>query len=156
MQSIVRGHSSIVGEGCDTGFIIRKISEQPEPTRFYIITKVRRQAIPANRAILVEMKEEQYGNGWARLEKITLDMLPPTIQAKEIYPLFKIPDGRGNFNHSSEWIKRKMAFRNGEFCRLGIEELLHQKVIVGTEPQNYELNQKRASQCNQDYLQRLR
>ena len=155
MQSIVRGHGSVVGEGCDTGYIIKKISEHPNPTRFCILTRVRRQAIPAAKVRYVEMVEERYGEGWARLEEIPSRKLPPSDAAKNVFPLFKVADGRGNFNHSSQWILRTMAFNSKSYCRTAIEELLYRKVIVETGPQNYELNQKRASQCDLDYLKVL-
>lgn len=155
MQSIVRGHSSIVGEGCDTGFIIKKISENPESTRFCIITIVRRQAIPSNKIRYIEMKEEEYGKGWARLEEIPPEKLPPSDAAKEVFPLFKVPDGRGNYNHSSQWILRTMAFCDRRYCRAAITELLNRNTIVEVSPQNYEINQKRASQCDLDYLKFL-
>jgi len=155
MQSIVRGHSSIVGEGSDTGYIIKKISEHPKATRFCIITKVRRQAIPSDKIKYIEMKEQNYGEGWAILEEIPIENLPPSDEAKELFPLFKIPDLRGNYNHSSQWIMRTMAFCSRSFCRNAIRELLQRKVIVQVTPQNYEINQKRGSQCNPEYLQML-
>ena len=155
MQSIVRGHGSIVGEGCDTGYILMKISEHPEPTRFCIITRVRRQAIPSKKTIYIEMKEEKYGEGWARLEEIPARKLPPSLSAMEIYPLFKVPDRKGNMNHSSQWILRNMAFRSKHFCRAGVEELLKRKIIIERGPQNYKLNPKMISQCDHDYTKML-
>ena len=155
MQSVVRGHGSIVGEGCDTGYIIEKISEYPKPTRFAIITRVRRRAIPSGSIKYIEMKEEHYGRGWARLELIPSENLPPSVQAREIYPLFKVPDRSGNFNHSSSWILREVALRTKNFCRVGVEELLDRKVIVRTGPQDYELNDKSRSQCSLEYLKML-
>lgn len=155
MTSIVRGHSSIVGEGCDTGYILKKISEHPNPTRFCIITKVRRQAIPANRLRYIEMVEESYGHGWARLEEIPAKKLPPSEIEKELFKLFKVPDGKGNYNHSSGWIRRTCAFYTMRECRFGIVELLKRKAIVETGPQNYEANQKRGSMCDPDYLKML-
>ena len=88
----------------------------------------------------------------AKLEEISPRKLPPSEASKKVFPLFKVADGRGNFNHSSQWILRTMAFNTKSYCRTAIEELLHRKVIVETNPQNYELNQKRASQCDPDYL----
>ena len=155
MQTIVRGHGSIVGEGCDTGYIIKKLSEHPKPTRFCIVTKVRRQAIQSSKIKYIEMKEQSYGEGWARLEEIPPEKLPPSETAIEIFPLFKIADGRGNYNHSSQWILRTMAFQSKRYCRNGIEELLRRKIIVRVAPQNYEINQKRGSQCDSDYLRML-
>lgn len=155
MQSIVRGHGSVVGEGCDTGYIIKKLSEHPNPTRFALITVVRRQAIPGKKIKYIEMKEERYGEGWARLEQIMPSKFPPSKQAMEVYQLFKIPSKKTGLNHSSQWILRQMAFRNKDFCRIGVEELLKRKVILNPEPQHYELNLKMTSQCDHDYLRHL-
>ena len=155
MQSIVRGHSSIVGEGCDTGYIIKKISENPNPTRFCIITKIRRQAIPTNRLKYIEMVEEKYGQGWARLEEIPARKLPPSKIAIELFKLFKIPDGRNNYNHSSQWIRHTCAFNTMRECRFAITELLMRKAIIEASPQNYKMNEERALQCDPDYLRIL-
>ncbi len=155
MQSIVRGHSSIVGEGCDTGYVIKKISENPKPTRFCIITKIRRQAIPSSYIKYIEMVEQSYGEGWARLEEIPIKKLPPSELAIELFKLFKVPDGRGNYNHSSQWVRRTCAFNTMRECKFGIRELLIRKAITETGPQNYEVNQKRAVQCDPDYLKLL-
>ena len=152
MQSIVRGHGSIVGEGCDTGYILKKISEHPEPTRFCIITRVRRQAIPSKKTIYIEMKEERYGEGWARLEEIMPSKLPPSLPAMEIYPLLKSNNPK---LRSSQWILRNMAFRNKGFCRAGVTELLKRRVIIESEPQKFELNMRMKSQCDHDYLRIL-
>lgn len=155
LQAIVRGHGSVVGEGCDTGYIIKKLSEHPNPTRFAIITSVRRQAIPGKKTKYIEMQEEKYGEGWARLVQIMPNKFPPSLQAMEVYQLFKTPSKKTGLNHSSQWILRQMAFRNKNFCRVGVEELLKRKVILNSSPQHYELNMKLISQCNHDYLRFL-
>ena len=152
MQSIVRGHGSIVGEGCDTGFILKKISENPLPTRFCVITKPRRQAIPANRILYIEMKEQKYGEGWARLEEISPDVLPPSELAKALYPIFEVADKKGSFNHSSQWLARTYAFLTKSECKLGVRELLSKKVIVEKSPQNYCKNPNMLTETPLDYL----
>ena len=81
--------------------------------------------------------------------------LPPTRFARDMYYLFKVPDGRGKFNHSSRWIKSTCALHTARECRIGINELLTRKVIVETNPQHYELNQKRGSQSEKLYLDQL-
>jgi hypothetical protein len=155
MQGIVRGHGSIVGEGCDTGYILKKISNNPNPTRFCVMTAPRRQAIPENTIKYIEMVEEEYGKGWARLELIPSRSLPPTQFAKDMYQLFKVPDGRGNFNHAAAWIKSRCAFHTAKECKMGVMELLEHKVIVEIAPQEYEFNQKRGSQSDPEYLKLL-
>ena len=155
MQVIVRGHGSIVGEGCDTGFILKKISENPEPTRFAIITRARRQAIPANAIRYIEMKEQRYGEGWAKLEEISADSLPPSHLAKMIYPIFEVRDNKGSLNHSSQWITRTFAFLTRTECKLGVRELLNRRVIVETSPQNYAKSPNMFSDCRSEYLKEL-
>lgn len=152
MQSIVRGHGSIVGEGCDTGYVLKKISEYPRPTRFCILIRVRRQAVPSSQPLFIEMKEEKYGEGWARLEKISARKLPPSLPAMKVYPLIKSNNTR---LRSSQWILRNMAFRNKSFCRMGVEELIERRVLIESEPEKYELNLKMKSQCDPEYLKVL-
>jgi len=153
MQSLVRGHGSIVGEGCDTGFVLKKISEYPEPTRFAIITKPRRQAIPiSGKIVYVEMEEEAYGKGWARLKEINSDVIPPSKYAKAIHKLFSDEQP-----HSSKEMVTKYALYTKGQIGLGVEELLTRKVILHTgRPQVYYLNPKRKSECNEEYLAALK
>lgn len=152
MQELVRGHGSIVGEGSDTGYIIKKISEHPQPTRFAIITKSRRKAIPMSaRIAYVEMEEEAYGKGWARLIEIPATAIPPSELAKEIYKLFE-----DNEHHTSREVVRTFAFFSRKESHAGILELLEHKVILnGTKPQTYSLNPKRRDECQQEYLEKL-
>lgn len=155
MQSIVRGHGSIVGEACDTGYIIKKISEYPDPTRFCVVTIVRRQAIPEKRDRYIEMKEKRYGSGWARLEEIPLDALPPSSLAKEIFPIFDQPGPKGRMNHSSQWLSRTFAFLDRYQCKMGVQELLERKAIIQTTPQNYIKNPNYMTDCSIEYLEGL-
>lgn len=158
MQFLVRGHGSIVGEGCDTGLIIKKISEHPNPTRFCITTKPRRQAIPtSSRVVYVELEEEEYGEGWARLKEISPDSLPPSDLARSIYPLFKGSLASGKVPELSlEKIYRKTAILSKKECRAGMSELFSKKVIViSMEPLTYELNPFVDIEVNNDYLRVL-
>ena len=153
MQSIVRGHGSIVGEGCDTGYVIKKISQYPDPTRFAIITKPRRLAIPMSvKPLYVEMEEEAYGKGWARLKEISSDIIPPSKYAMALYKLFA-----DEKPHSSKDIVREYALYTKGQLIMGVEELLNRKVILHTtKPQVYYLNPKRKSDCNEAYLGALK
>lgn len=153
MQSLVRGHGSIVGEGCDTGYIIKKISEHPNPTRFAIITKSRRQAIPmAAKVVYVEMREESYGKGWAKLEEISPTILPPSRLAKALYPLFLDKE-----YHSAQQIVRTYAFFTKKECQMGTIELLEHKFILnGRKPQTFILNPDHRKKCDRAYLSALR
>ena len=152
MVSLVRGHGSIVGEGCDTGFIIKKISEYPSPTRFAIITKPRRQAIPmATRTVYVEMEEQKYGEGWARLKEISPVILPPSKLAEDLFLLFL----DGNPNSAKEIIATYALFTRQQ-CRVGILELLEHNVITECPtPQTYVLNVLWKQQCSPAYVAAL-
>lgn len=152
MQSIVRGHGSIVGEGCDTGYVVRKISVYPEPTRFCIMTRPRRLAIPAGRPRYIEVVEQSYGGGWARLEELDPSKLPPSSTVRDIYRVIKAPDARGSFTHAAKGIKSTCALHTVRECRIAILELLARKVIIEVGPQRYELNPKKSIQCDADYL----
>jgi hypothetical protein len=149
MQSLVRGHGSIVGEGCDTGFVLKKISGYREPTRFAIITKPRRQAISmSGKVIYVEMEEEKYGKGWARLNEIPADAIPPSKYAKAVYRLFKDNQSHG----SRELVTTYQLYTKVEITE-GVEELLSRKVIVhGVKPQTYLRNPLANNECNGEYL----
>ena len=142
MQSLVRGHGSIVGEGCDTGFILKKLSEYPNPTRFGIITKSRRQAIPMSANIVyLELEEESYGKGWARLKEVSPAVLPPSEYAISLYPLF-LDDAY----HSAPEIVRTFAFFSRKESYTGILELLEHGIILnGNRPQTYTLNPEAAT-----------
>ncbi len=153
LQSIVRGHGSIVGEGADTGFILAKISEHPAPTRFAVIIKPRRSPIPAAKTtIIVEIEEEAYGKGWARLKEIPVTMLPPSQYAKDVYKVLA-----DNQEHSSREIVNKLALFSKNECANGIRELLIRNVIIQSKaPQSYRLNPRRYQQCNIEYMDALK
>lgn len=152
MQSLVRGHGSIVGEACDTGVIIKKISEYPEPTRFVILTRARRRAIPmSSKDVYVELEEERYGEGWARLTEIQPLIIPPSSLASRLYPLFK------DESISASTIVRLAAFNTKKECETGVDELLERRVIIeeAGSPFEFRLNPQRRTQADKDYLSRL-
>jgi len=151
IQTIARGHGSIIGEGCDTGYLTILVSEAP-PTRFCLVTKPRRSPAPDRLNMLIELKEERYREGWARLEEVSFEKLPPSSHAKEIFKLFTVPDGRGSYNHSSSWIARTCAFLTKWECRESIEELLVRKAIVESGPQNYKENPSMWVDCSAEYI----
>jgi len=155
MQAMVRGSGSIVGEAADTGIVIKKLSEYPEPTRFVLITKARRKAIPMSICnVFVELKEESYGKGRAKLERIDPIVIPPTRLARDIFSFFK--NGTGDDSISAELIVRKAALYVKSEIRAGIEELLDRKaVIIDSEPFRYKLNPNAEDEVSQQYLQKL-
>ncbi len=153
MQSIVRGHGSIVGEAADSGIVIKKISEFPEPTRFVMVTKARRKAIPmSSQDVFVELKEENYGKGWAKLERIKPIALPPTKVAKDLYQFFN----NGNAV-SAEYMTRKASFYTKVEVRNGVEELIERKVLIATENAfEFRINPNSNNQCEGHYLASLK
>ena len=152
MQEIVRGSGSIVGEAADTGIVIKKLSEYPEPTRFVLITRARRKAIPMSIApVFVELEEESYGKGWARLKRIDPVALPPSGVARALFPLFS--DGH---DVTAEVIVRKAAFFSKAECRAGMEELLERKVLNNSQGSFvYRLNPNAQLECEKQYLKLL-
>lgn len=157
MSRIVRGHGSIVGEGCDTGFVIKKVSEQP-PTRFLIQVRARRQAIPAGRPILVEIEEEKYGRGWARLKEIDSSRLPPSYFAKSLFPIFLAKNKSGDYvTYKETKIAYTCALKTKSDCKEGLLELWNKKVIVkGNFIRSYTLNPFVDQEVDADYLKHLR
>jgi len=152
MQGLVRGHGSIVGEGCDTGFAIKKLSEYPDPTRFAVITKPRRQAIPISHKVMyIEMEEEAYGKGWAKLVEVPPDIIPPSEYAKAVYQVYA--DGK---DHNSKHLVTTLALNTKGEISIGVEELLARKIILPTgKPQEWILNEQRKQECKQEYFEAL-
>jgi hypothetical protein len=151
MQGLVRGHGSIVGEGCDTGFAIFNISQtvgsnDTTPTRFVIIPKARRRAVPVGE-IYVELREEAYGRGWARLERIPPVVIPPSKVALAVASLLSgSPISQQDINREAALYSRKEKLD-------AIEELLEHKVIIhGTSPLTYKLNPRRRTEADREYL----
>lgn len=153
LQTLVRGHGSIVGQGCDSGVILKKISEYPSATRFCVIYRVRRAALPVSyKPIYVEMKEEKYGEGWARLEEIDPISLPPSDEAKDA---FKLLEDNSNTLTSRE-IVYKLAFLNKAQIVRGIKELVkHKAILNGSKAQTYVVNQNIQIECDRSYWNEL-
>lgn len=152
MQSVVRGSGSIVGEAADSGLILKKISEYPEPTRYIVITKARRKAIPMSAEdVFVEMEEESYGKGWARLKRIDPIALPPSKIATELVSFFR----NGN-SVSAEAIVRKAAFYSRNEIKIGIDELVERRVVNTADSAfEFKLNPKAKKECDSIYLHKL-
>lgn len=155
MQDLVRGHGSIVGEGSDTGFAIFNISQtvgsgDTTPTRFVIMPKARRRAVPVGE-IYVELTEQAYGEGWARLERIPPVVIPPSKVAVAVTSLFSgSPKNQQHINREAALYSRKEKLD-------AIEELLEHRVIIrGRDPLTYKLNPRRRTEADQEYLRMLR
>jgi hypothetical protein len=152
MQAMVRGHGSIVGEAADSGIVIKKISEYPDPTRFVLITKARRKAIPMSATdVFVEVEEESYGKGWAKLKRIDAIALPPTKIAQDLFTFFKSDN-----TISAEYVVRKAALYNKNEIRNGMEELVERKVIINSNGAfTFAVNPKVKTECDKQYLRKL-
>lgn len=152
MQAIVRGHGSIVGEAADSGIVIKKISEYPEPTRFVLVTKARRKAIPMSiEDVFVELEEENYGKGWAKLKRIDPIVLPPTRAACDLFSFFKKED-----IITAEHIVRKAALYGRTEIRNGLEELIERKAIINPNGAfTFATNPRVKTECDKQYLEKL-
>ena len=155
MNSLIRGHNSIIGEGCDTGYILSKISNYPNPTRFYVATEARRTALPNGTSLYIELQEQAYGDGWAQLVSIPPEKLPPSEVEFEIYKIFKASADNGNPTHSTQQIRKTCALYTMKECRSGLSELLRRNAVVEAAPQVYEINGNRDIECDPDYLKML-
>jgi hypothetical protein len=154
MQDCVSGHPQIVGQACDTGLVLKKFSETPAETlRFAIITKVRRAAIPmAGEVVYVEMEEEAYGKGWARLKQVAPIPTSPSELARRLYRFFL--DGK---LHSEKDIIKESRLHSPRENRISIDELLSNKVIFEHENAfTYYLNPNYENSVNKEYLQELK
>lgn len=153
MNDLVRGHKSIVGEACDTGFILKKLSQYPEPLRFAIQTRARRGAVPMSaQTVYVEMVEESYGEGWARLVQIKPVPAPPSKLAKELFKFFldKNP-------HTWQDISRQSSLYTRKQNQEALQELEDNRVILTDQkPFTYHLNSKYKTECESEYLGKLK
>jgi len=152
MQAIVRGHGSIVGEGCDTGFIIKKLSENP--LRFAVIPRIRRTPVDPRTIFIELMEPDGYGKGRAWLEEIPAMSLPPSEFAIDVYRLIR---GKRGYGCKSRDVVSELKLFMPSECRRGIKELLEHKAIVAdpSEPQVYYLNPNAIGECDQEYLKKL-
>jgi len=156
-QSLARGHGGIVGEGCDTAFILKKISEFPDRACLAIFPKSRRVAISIakDKVIYVELKEETYGYGWANFVEIDPQSLPPSENAEEVYKSI-VDLSLGNKDVTSNKLVYQLAFSTKKQIKAGVKELLFHKVIVeGSKAQSYIINPRKDYDCNKEYLDAL-
>ncbi len=148
MQALVRGHGSIVGEACDAGYGLKKVSETP--LRFVLIPKARRLALPMGN-IFVEMQEKAHGEGWARLVLTAPVPLPPSNAAVDLLSLFL---REGNIELTAKEISQTASgvYERSEI-RLGLNQLKKNGIIVNTSDSfNFKLNPSESG-MNKDYLE---
>ena len=152
MSELVRGHGSITGEACDTGYGLLKISKRPV-LRFAIVPKPRREAIPMSE-IFVEMKEPDYGKGWARLEQIAPVPTPSSRAAIDLFSIFintKKPE-----IEAKEIKQTASAIYTPSEIRLGLDQLIRRKVIVTTKDNfTFKLNPSLEEQADEQYVDQL-
>lgn len=159
MQTLVAGSVNLVGQACDTGLYIHKISEKPKPLRFAIITKARRSAIPSGSIKYIEVKEDSYGGDIAWLEQISPLSLSPSDEAKKI---FKLMSNGTNFCNNkwhpvkSSKITREATLVGKTELNKGIRELLNHKVILESDvPYSWIMNKIYPYECDPIYLKEL-
>lgn len=152
MQSFVRGHSSIVGEACDTGFALKKITD--DPLQFIIRTIARRQPAPpmSRELVYVQMEEEAYGKGAARLVQIEPVPTPPSKLVKELFKMFK-----DRQPHTWEAISKQSALYTRKQNQVAIRELNDRHVIIShaNKPFVYFINPNYKRECEDEYLKQL-
>jgi hypothetical protein len=143
LVSLIRGHGSIVGEACDSGWAIHKefTDQKKEPTRFSIIHKNKRVFIHAKN-MLIEFEEESDGEGWARLKMIDSSLIPPSKYSLTLYPFFRQPNPAGGFfQRSARDIVSNHSLHNKAQLLQGLEELEFYKVVKRARlPQTWILN----------------
>ena len=154
MITIVRGHGSIVGEGCDTGIAIYPLSRWPNPTRFVLVFKPRRRPITAD-LIYIEMIEQQYGSGPAWLAEVSPTVLPASYRAKKLYQWFSSVSIVSNWQKSAVILK-EFSFYNRKECLEGVLDLVSHEVLYEGKGQAYVLNPNWEKRVSREYADSLK
>ncbi len=157
LSAIVRGHGSIVGEACDTGYVLNKINDR-DPTQFLLTVHARRQAIPSKNRILLEIEEELYGKGWARLKEIDDANMPPLLSSKLLFRGFLEKNGTGgNKIYTTSDITKIFSLKSKADIYAGLQELLIRKIIIdGIKTGTYTLNTSYEKDAYQIYVDHLK
>jgi hypothetical protein len=151
MQALVRGHGSIVGEACDSGFGLMKISEKP--LRLTLIPKPRREPLPM-KDTFIEMEEAEYGKGWAKLVKIMPTPTPPSPVAVDISSIFLSSEKEVEI--AAQDIRQKaQAIYTPSELRQGVEQLRRKRFIVPTKDRfTFQINPT-DKEIDQEYIKQL-
>lgn len=141
MQELVRGHGSIVGEGCDVGYVIKKIADNP--LCGVIIPKIRRTRTPILETYF-QLKEQQYMKGEARLKQINPIPIPPSPMEVEYYLAFCMAD-KSDPNRPRTYkendLMRMAASHEAEERRVALQHLKKHHVIIQVdEPFTFRIN----------------
>jgi len=151
MQDLVRGHGSVVGQVCDTGYCHIKLSEKPNPLRFVLIPKIRRDVTLTADPIYCELLEAKGSDGWARIIRIPPITPPPT--KVDIF-MFRVALKLGStslYTLSQMGLGEKYA---SEDRRLAIEHLQRYGILAEL-PDPAEVRLSEPSTANMKYLQLL-
>jgi len=148
MQTMVRGSGSIVGEGCDTGFVIKKITETLVPI-FVLMSKPRREMIEFREAYIALLEPANS----LLLQDILPIPTPPSDAAIDLYSLFK-NTSPGTEKNMEEIRKKVSGLYTPTDTRLGIKQLMRKRIIRTTKD-HFTFTVNIGEGVDQDYLQLL-
>jgi len=136
MQHLVRGHGGIVGEGCDIGYAVKKITEKPI-LRGLIMPKIRRTRSPIEE-VYFELEEEKYMDGWARFKKIDPVPIPPSPLEVDYFSMFY----HSGDEHTESKLSQTASLHAPEERRIALGHLKKHNIITSKpgEPFTYKLN----------------
>lgn len=148
MQTMVRGSGSIVGEGCDTGFVIKKIQERPFSI-FVLMSKPRREMIEFREKYIVLLESENT----LCLEDIPPIPTPPSDTAIDLYSVFR--NAQLGFEINMEVIRRKVSgLYTPADMRLGLKQLIR-KGVLKTTKDHFTFIKNSEAGADQNYLKQL-
>ncbi len=163
METAVLGSTTIVSEGCDVGFMHKRISDYSEnpdgsiktPTRFAIIVKARHSAVKASiKPLILEVKEQSYGIGSADLNEVPETVIPPTQVEKMLAQFFAK-------NDLTPFKQRRIVNETALFSRderkQSLDILLKRKVIITDpgDPCSFIFNPNASKVCDHTYWKAL-
>ena len=156
MPFLVRGHWSIVEQGCDIGYLSKKISGHPDPTRVVLIPKARRVSVIPEVAegLYLELKEQEYTKGWMTFIRIAPTPPLPSEDTARVFMVIEGYDGSGC--KSTEICRQSNAELNKSDIKSALAELQEAKAIVQVLPFTYVVHPKIKEACSQEYLRRLK
>ena len=104
--------------------------------------------------IFIEMKEEEYGKGWARLEQIAPVPTPPSRAAIDLSSIFL--NSKKNEIEAKEIKQTASALYASSEIRLGLDQLLRRRVIVATKDNfTFKLNPGLEKDADKQYVDQL-
>ena len=142
MPSLVRGHGSIVEQGCDIGYSFKKLSEDPDPRRVVLIPKARRVSVIPEVAngLYLELQEQEYRKGWMTFIRIAPTPPLPSKDTARVFMLIEKCDGLGC--QSTSISKQSNAELTKSDIKSALIELQIAKAIVQISPFTYKVNSR--------------